>query len=59
MIIFMQNVIFTLKLNVKMLDINVYINLIKVSSFFLKYNLNMILHILMQYVNSLIIITII
>ena len=53
MIIFIQNIIFTLKFNVKMLDINVYVNLIKVSNFFLKYNLNITLHILTQYVNSL------
>ena len=36
-----------LKLDVEMLNTNVYINLTKVSNFFKKYNLNMILHILM------------
>ena len=55
----MQNVIFTLKFNVKMLDINVCVNLIKVNNFFLKCSLNIILHILIQHVNSLIVIIII
>ena len=59
MIISMQNVIFTLKLNAEMLNNNVKINVIKASSFFKKYNLNIILHILMQYVINLIIIIII
>ena len=53
MIIFMQDVIFMLRLDVKMLDNNVRINVIKANSFFKKYDLNMILHILTQYVNNL------
>ena len=59
MIISMQNIIFMLKFNVKMLNNNVRINVIKMNNFFKKYNLNMILHILMQCVNNLIIIIII
>ena len=46
MIILMQDIIFTLKFNAKMNNINVYVNLIKVSDFFQKNNLNIILHIL-------------
>ena len=46
MIIFMQDVIFMLRLNIKMFNINVCINLMKMSSFFKKYDLNIILHIL-------------
>ena len=34
MIIFMQNIIFTLKLNTEMFNINVHINLTKMSNFF-------------------------
>ena len=49
----MQNIIFILKFNIKMLNINVYINFIKVSNFFLNYSLNTILYILTQCVNSL------
>ena len=49
----MQDVIFILRFNVRMLDINVCVNLTKVSSFFKKYNLNIISHILTQHVNSL------
>ena len=59
MIIYMQNVIFMLKFNAEMLNSNVKINVIKINDFFKKYNLNMILHILMQCVNNLIIIIII
>ena len=59
MIISMQNIIFTLKFNIKMLDRNVKINVIKMNDFLKKYNLNIILHILMQYVNNLIMIIII
>ena len=55
----MQDVIFTLKLNAKMLDNNVRVNVIKASSFFKRYDLNTILHILTQHVNSLIVIIII
>ena len=46
MIIFMQDIIFILRFNVKMFNINVYINLMKISNFFQKYNLNITLHIL-------------
>ena len=35
----MQNIIFMLRFNVKMLDIKVCVNLIKVSDFFQKYSL--------------------
>ena len=42
-----------------MLNSNVRINMIKMSNFFKKYNLNTILHILTQCVNNLIIIIII
>ena len=59
MIISMQDVIFMLRLDIKMLDNNIRINVIKASSFFKKYNLNMTLHILMQYVNNLTVIIII
>ena len=34
MIIFMQDIIFTSKFNIKMFDINIYVNLIKASNFF-------------------------
>ena len=44
-----------LKFNVEMFNINVCINLTKVSSFFQKYSLNITLHILTQCVNNLII----
>ena len=59
MIIFMQNVIFMLKFNIKMLNSNIKINVIKMNDFFKKYNLNIILYILTQYVNNLIMIIII
>ena len=55
----MQDIIFTLKFNIKMFNKNVKINIIKVSNFFKKYNLNIILHILMQCVNSLTVIIIV
>ena len=42
-----------------MLDNNIKINVIKVNNFLRKYSLNMTLHILMQHVNSLIIMIII
>ena len=48
-----------LKLNIKMLNINVHVNMIKMSNFFKKYNLKMILHILTKHVNSLTVIIII
>ena len=34
MIIFIQNVIFILRFNIKMFNINVYVNLIKANDFF-------------------------
>ena len=57
--IILQNIIFILKLNIKMLNNNVKINVMKVSDFFKKYNLNMTLHNLAQCVNSLAVIIII
>ena len=42
----MQDIIFTLKFNIKIFNINVYVNLIKINNFFYKYNLNIILYIL-------------
>ena len=59
MIISMQDIIFTLKLNARMLNSNVKVNVIKASSFFKKYSLNTILHNLMQCVNNLTVIIII
>ena len=59
MIIFMQDIIFILKLDAEMLDINICVNLMKMSSFLQKYDLNMILLTLMQCVNSLTTVTII
>ena len=58
-IIILQNIIFMLKFNIKMLDSNVRINVTEMSDFFRKYNLNMTLHILMQHVNNLTVIIII
>ena len=55
----LQDVIFILKFNAEMLNSNVRINVIKASDFLRKYNLNMILHILTQCVNSLTVIIII
>ena len=48
-----------LRFNIKMLDRNVKVNVIKMSDFFKKYSLNIISHILMQHVNSLIVMIII
>ena len=59
MIIFMQDINFMLKLDIKMLNRNVRINVIKMSNFFKKYSLNMTLHILIQHINNLIMIIII
>ena len=42
-----------LKFNVEIFNNNVKINVIKANDFFKKYNLNIILHNLMQHVNSL------
>ena len=53
MIIFMQDAIFTLRLDIKMLDNNVRVNVTEMSDFLRKYDLNMISHILIQCVNSL------
>ena len=57
--IILQNVIFMLKLDAEILNNNVRVNVTEISNFFKKYDLNMILHILMQCVNSLIIMIII
>ena len=59
MIIFMQDIIFMLKFNIKMLDINVYVNIMKANNFFKKYSLKIILHILIQQFNNLITVIII
>ena len=48
-----------LKFNAKIFNINVHVNIMKVSNFSLKCNLKMILHILMQCVNNLIVMIII
>ena len=48
-----------LRFNIKMFDINVCVNLMKMNDFFKKYSLNTILHILMQCANKLIIMIII
>ena len=55
----MQDIIFTLRFNIKMLNRNVRINVIKINNIFKKYSLNTILHILTQHVNSLTVIIII
>ena len=59
MIISMQDIIFTLRLNVRMLDSNVRANMIEASDFLKRYSLNMTSHTLMQHVNSLIVMIII
>ena len=46
MIIFIQDIIFMLKLDIEMLNKNVRVNVIKMSNFLKKYDLNIILHIL-------------
>ena len=59
MIISMQDIIFMLRFNTEMLNRNVRINVIEMSNFLKKYNLNMTLHILTQHVNNLTVIIII
>ena len=43
----MQDVIFMLRLDVRMLDSNVRVNVMKISDFLKRYDLNMILYIIM------------
>ena len=53
MIIFMQNVIFMLQINISLFKSYVDINSISVNAVFKKYNLKMTFHTLIQHANSL------
>ena len=59
MIIFMQDIIFVLWINISSFKNYVNINLISVSAVLKKYDLKMTFHISAQHVNSLTVITVI